>query len=110
MENRRLAEILFLVTQVGLSMLAPIALCAALGIFLGKKTGNDWLILPLLLLGSLSGFRNTYRLLKKHLPKDGEKERTVPAGKKDTSEAEKEFEAWKKRSRERDTEEPDHGN
>lgn len=104
MENRKLIQILFLVTQIAFSMLAPIVLCAVLGIWLGKKSGISWLILVFLAVGILAGFRNTYKLLKKHLPEDDKRYVPRREPEKRLSPAEKEFEAWKKRKQSEETE------
>ncbi|MDY3918662.1 MAG: AtpZ/AtpI family protein [Candidatus Limivivens sp.] len=52
-----------MVTQVGISMLAPIVLCVFIGYWLDESYG--WSVtLPLLILGLLAGMRNTWMLLK----------------------------------------------
>lgn len=50
-----------LITQLGLHVMVPIAMCVALGIFIDKKFGTYWVI-PLLFLGIMAGGRNAYRL------------------------------------------------
>ena len=52
---------LALITQLGVSMLVPIAICVALGVFIDSKFDTYWVI-PLLFLGMLAGGRNVYRL------------------------------------------------
>lgn len=60
-----------MITQVGISMLAPIVLCVFIGYWIDEKWG--WhTILPLLILGILAGCRNCYLLLKKLIQKDDE--------------------------------------
>lgn len=50
-----------LITQLGLSMLAPILLCVFLGRYLEDK--YQWpVFIPLLLIGILAGCRNSYLL------------------------------------------------
>lgn len=62
-KNNEIWRNLAMVTQLGISMLAPIVLCAFIGCWLDEKFG--WLTtIPLLILGILAGVRNTYRLLK----------------------------------------------
>ena len=62
-KNNEIWRNLAMVTQLGVSMLAPIVLCAFIGCWLDEKFG--WLTtIPLLILGILAGVRNTYRLLK----------------------------------------------
>lgn len=52
-----------MVTQLGLSMLAPVILCATIGIWLDEKYG--WSVTAVLLvLGIMAGARNTWIMLK----------------------------------------------
>lgn len=54
---------LAMVTQLGITMLAPVVLCVFIGYWLDEKFG--WLTtIPLLILGILAGVRNTYLLLR----------------------------------------------
>jgi len=52
---------LALITQLGISMMVPIALCVALGVWIDSKFDTYWVI-PLLFLGMAAGGRNVYRL------------------------------------------------
>ena len=61
-QNRQIAQMLALITQVGIGMLAPILLCVFAGQFLNARFSVD-LTLVLLLLGILAGCRNSYKLL-----------------------------------------------
>lgn len=61
---------LALVTQLGISMLAPILLCVFLGHYLDEKFGWHSFI-PLLVLGILAGGRNCL-LIAKHANEDKE--------------------------------------
>lgn len=51
-----------LISQVSISMLVPIFLCVALGVWLDNKFGT-WFTVPLLVLGIAAGARNAYVLL-----------------------------------------------
>lgn len=53
-----------LITQLGLTMLAPIFLCVFLGVYLEDKFSLP-VFVPLLILGILAGGRNTYILAKR---------------------------------------------
>ena len=54
---------LAMITQLGISMLAPVVLCAAVGNWLDRKYG--WSVTAVLLvLGILAGARNTWILMK----------------------------------------------
>lgn len=64
-----------LITQVGISMIVPIMLCTFLGAYIEKKFSFP-IFIPLVILGVLAGFRNTYYLVKdvNEDPKDEEDE------------------------------------
>jgi len=70
--NKEVYKAIALITQLGLSMLAPILICAFLGSFLEHKW-NISLFIPLLIIGILAGYRNCYILVKKLL--DNKKDR-----------------------------------
>lgn len=59
-----------MITQIGISMLAPIVLCVFIGVWI-EDTWEFNIIIPMLILGILSGCRNCYLLLKDLIPKDG---------------------------------------
>lgn len=50
-----------LITQLGLHIMVPIALCVAVGVLIDNKFGTFWVI-PLLIIGMLAGGRNAYKL------------------------------------------------
>lgn len=52
------------ITQVGITMLTPLALCMAGAIYLKKKLGiGEWVIILAILLGIAAGMLNSYRLI-----------------------------------------------
>lgn len=53
-----------LISQLGISMLVPIFLLLAIGIYIEDKTGL-YVIIPFMILGILTGCRNTYILASK---------------------------------------------
>lgn len=58
-----------MITQLGISMLAPVILCVFIGDQLDRHFG--WhMVLPLLILGILAGCRNCWILAKELIPKD----------------------------------------
>lgn len=58
-----------MITQIGISMLAPVILCVFIGTWLDERFG--WhTVLPLLILGILAGCRNTWMLIQEMIPKD----------------------------------------
>lgn len=72
-EKKEIFHSLAMVTQVGISMLAPVILCVALGFWMEQKFGW-YTTIPLLILGILSGTRNTWILLRQVI-KEEEKEK-----------------------------------
>lgn len=58
---------LSLILQIGLSVLVPLFLCLALGIWLRNQFYAGWAPVVLLLLGLLAGGRNAYVLAKNFL-------------------------------------------
>lgn len=68
MKNRNeIVRALAMVTQLGINMLAPVVLCAFIGIKLDERYG--WSITAvLLILGILAGARNSWILLKQMQP------------------------------------------
>lgn len=65
---------LAMITQLGISMLAPIILCVFIGYQLDAHFGWNT-VLPLLILGLLAGCRNCWMLLKQLTPGDGQSSR-----------------------------------
>ena len=59
----------FLVTQLGISVMVPIALCVAIGVLIDKRFGTWWVI-PFLVLGFAAGIRNAAILLTNTLKED----------------------------------------
>ena len=64
MKNKNVVfQTLSLISQLGISMIVPILLCTACGVFLDKKFSLS-LTIPLILLGILAGGRNVYVLVR----------------------------------------------
>ena len=74
-KKNEIVRSLAMVTQLGVSMLAPVVLCAFVGSWLDERYG--WSVTAvLLILGILAGARNTWILLKQiqpPTPKEGQK-------------------------------------
>jgi len=51
-----------LISQVALSVMVPLFLCVALGVWLDKKF-DTWFTVPLIVIGMLAGGRNAYVLV-----------------------------------------------
>lgn len=61
---------LAMITQIGISVLAPLVLCVFIGYELDGRFGFHT-TLPLLILGILAGGRNGWMLMQELVPKDG---------------------------------------
>ena len=62
-----------LITQLGISVMVPIALCVGAGVLIDRHFGTWWTV-PLLVLGILAGGRNAY-VLAMSVVKDDENSR-----------------------------------
>ena len=62
-KNNVVFQTLSLISQLGISMIVPVLLCTALGVFLEKKFSLS-LTIPLSILGVLAGVRNVYVLVR----------------------------------------------
>lgn len=68
--NKQIFDALIMVFQFGINMIVPIFICTLLGVWIGKKTGMDWITVPLFFLGALAGAYNIYRMAKKLIDLD----------------------------------------
>ena len=68
--NKQIFDALIMVFQFGINMIVPIFICTLLGVWIGKKTGMDWITVPLFFLGALVGANNIYRMAKKLMDLD----------------------------------------
>ena len=68
--NKQIFDALIMVFQFGINMIVPIFICTLLGVWIGKKTGMDWITVPLFFLGVLAGANNIYRMAKKLIDLD----------------------------------------
>lgn len=64
-DTRQVMDALVLVFQFGINMIVPIFLCCLLGIWIGKKTGISWMMIPFFFIGALAGFTNIYKMARK---------------------------------------------
>lgn len=62
--DKHVMQNLAMITQVGISMLAPIVLCVWAGVWLDEHFGWSTTVV-LLIMGILAGGRNTWLLLKR---------------------------------------------
>ena len=77
--NRSVYKSLVMISQLGISMLAPVILCTAAGMFL-EDHFHIPVTVPLIFLGILAGARNTYVLAQHVARSQKDRERDVPSG------------------------------
>ncbi|MCR5792683.1 MAG: AtpZ/AtpI family protein [Lachnospiraceae bacterium] len=63
-----------MITQIGISMLVPVFLCAFLGLWLNKIFSVDYLFIIFVILGVLAAFRSVYQLTRQFYQKDLDRE------------------------------------
>lgn len=73
--NKNVQKTLVLISQFGISMIVPIGLCMALGMFVADKLSAPIITVPFFILGALAGFRNVY-IMAKDAYKDDDKKGT----------------------------------
>mgnify|MGYP000208317580 CR=1 FL=1 len=61
---------LIMVFQFGINMIVPIFLCTLAGVWIGKKTGADWVTVPCFPGAFCRGQNNIYRMVQK-IPEAG---------------------------------------
>ena len=68
---REITESFSMVLQFGLNMIIPIAMCIALGVWIGDKYDMDWIVIPFFFVGALAGYNSIFRMVQKYLKKKG---------------------------------------
>ena len=66
---REITESFSMVLQFGLNMIIPIAMCIALGVWIGDKYDMDWIVIPLFFVGALAGYTSIFKMVKQYLTK-----------------------------------------
>ena len=66
MKHNEIFEKLYLILQVGITMLTPILLCFLAGYLIDRHFGTSLLVF-FIILGVLSGYRAVYVLLRSHI-------------------------------------------
>ena len=66
---REITESFSMVLQFGLNMIVPIAMCIALGVWIGDKYDMDWIVIPLFFVGALAGYTSIFKMVKQYLTK-----------------------------------------
>ena len=72
--DKSVLQSLALISQFGINMLVPIGLMLWLGLWLDKKFGTSWLVIPCFFVGAIAGAQNIYKMAKSLISKDKEKE------------------------------------
>ena len=67
---REITESFSMVLQFGLNMIIPIAMCIALGVWIGDKYDMEWIVIPLFFVGALAGYNSIFRMVQKYLKKN----------------------------------------
>ena len=62
-----------MVSQFGINMIVPIALCVGAGAWIGDKYDMDWVVIPLFFMGALAGYTNIYKAAKQFMKKESKK-------------------------------------
>lgn len=68
--KRTVLKSLALITQLGIMMMTPIALCVAIGLFIDYKAGTNWVFIPFMVLGVVSGFTTVYKTVMNVVKQD----------------------------------------
>lgn len=72
--DKSVFQSLALISQFGINMLVPIGLMLWLGLWLDKKFGTSWLVIPCFFVGAIAGSQNIYKMVRGLIEKDYEKE------------------------------------
>ena len=72
--DKSVLQSLALISQFGINMLVPIGLMLWLGLWLDKKFGTSWLVIPCFFVGAIAGSQNIYKMARGLIEKDHEKE------------------------------------
>lgn len=78
---------LAMISQVGISVMTPIFLCAYIGYQIDQMMGTRWVILPMLILGVLSGGRCGWQLVMRALKEDRREDAKIRRAHMETSPA-----------------------
>lgn len=65
--DKMVVESFSMVLQFGLNMIIPIAMCMALGIWIGDKYDMDWITIPFFFIGALAGYTSIFKMVRKFL-------------------------------------------
>ncbi len=80
--KKEIMNALIMVFQFGINMIVPIFICTMLGVWIGDKTGVDWVTVPLFFLGALAGANNIYRMVRRFIKSDEDRRSRKVGGEK----------------------------
>lgn len=72
--EKKAVRAFFMISQIGISMMVPIALCVWLGIQMQKRLHSSIWLLLMIFLGIAAAFRNVFYLLRPFYAADKKKE------------------------------------
>lgn len=61
---------LALITQLGIMMITPIALCLFIGLLIDHNAGTNWVFIPFLVLGMVAGLTSVYKTVMSVVKQD----------------------------------------
>ena len=68
--SRSNIRILAYISQFAINMLVPIFLCSAVGYYVDKYFGTNWVFIVMFFVGAVAGARNIYILAKREYSDD----------------------------------------
>ena len=69
-KQNEVIKMLFLISQIGITMLTTIFLCTGVGYLLDKMFNTKWIIIVFIVLGILAGYKSVYILIKRFINDD----------------------------------------
>ena len=72
-DRKQTVRLLAMISQFGINMLVPIAMCFFTGMYLDKRLGTSYITIILFFVGALAGFRNIYMFAKRYAKNDPER-------------------------------------
>ncbi len=72
-DNNQIIKMIYLITQIGFTMLITIFLCIGLGYIIDKNFNTN-LMVWFIMLGVVSGFRSVYILIRKFIGTENDKQ------------------------------------
>lgn len=79
-DRKKTFQVLSLITQLGLVMLAAVGMTTALGIWLDRKLGTSFITVILFFLGAAGGCQGAYRMVKQIFRDDEKDDKTSKKG------------------------------